>query len=605
MRALRLTLAVVLAIGCTAATSDREVTVLRDARFRLGDLPGPARDEAAGLQVSLPDAWRERRPEAGGFGWYELAFDGPTAGGETWAVLLPSVNMNAEVHVNGVRIGSGGSFEEPVAHNFNRPLFFRVPAPLLTQGRNVLGVRLFAYPHAHGGLGPVSVGPEAALRPIYDRLTTLRLSLARLATAVAWLTALFILALWAGTRRDPVYGWFGLAILLWSVTSLNYWVRDVPVPHWTWERIIHPPIECFAVALAIWAHRLLGFDRPNVERALLAFALLAVAATALAPIEVFYDVTNALHAGSLVVGGYATLTILGHQRRFSPWERALYLTGGALGLVFAVHDFGVQMGWVEATGVHLLAYLVPVIVLGFGASLIVRFVSSLDAAARLNRELEQRVAQKSAELARNHERLRALERERMIAAERERIMREMHDGMGGHLVSALTLVESGGGTPEATARALRTALADMRVVIDSLDPGLADLPALLGALRARIDPLLDASGLRLDWRVGALPGTVRLGPERSLHLLRVLQEAIANVVRHARATTLRVEGAPSPGGIRLEVWDDGVRFDPEAARAGRGLANMRRRADEIGAALEVASTAEGSRVTITLPWSEA
>ena len=65
-----------------------------------------------------------------------------------------------------------------------------------------------------------------------------------------------------------------------------------------------------------------------------------------------------------------------------------------------------------------------------------------------------------------------------------------------------------------------------------------------------------------------------------------------------------MEAGRSAEVLRIEMRDDGRGFDPQTVRAGRGLSNMRRRAEAIGADLEIASGDGGSRVTLTLSWSE-
>lgn len=122
------------------------------------------------------------------------------------------------------------------------------------------------------------------------------------------------------------------------------------------------------------------------------------------------------------------------------------------------------------------------------------------------------------------ERLR-VEKERLLLMERERITREMHDGLGGQLVSTLALVERGVGSQSEIAEALRRALDDIRIVTDSLDPETTDLSTSLGKLRARLTPLLSRNGVDLQWRVEDVPGIHSIPPESTLHVLRIIQEA--------------------------------------------------------------------------------
>jgi signal transduction histidine kinase len=90
---------------------------------------------------------------------------------------------------------------------------------------------------------------------------------------------------------------------------------------------------------------------------------------------------------------------------------------------------------------------------------------------------------------------------------------------------------------------------------------------------------------------------VHMGARRDLFL--VYKELIHNAARHARASRVKVELRAHGGRVTLRVSDDGVGFDPAAAPAGEGLRSLRRRADRMGARLEIASRpGEGTTATL-------
>jgi signal transduction histidine kinase len=220
----------------------------------------------------------------------------------------------------------------------------------------------------------------------------------------------------------------------------------------------------------------------------------------------------------------------------------------------------------------------------------------------MNAELEQRVQQKQRELERNFVMLEQLSREAAVAEERQRIMSDMHDGIGAQLISALSLAESEDATPRDVAALLRECIDDLRLTIDSLESTEYELLPALGNFRYRIDRRLRSVGIELDWSVSDLPQLSYLSPRNLLHILRILQEAFANMLKHARATRVRLETGVVPGERRvfIRVSDNGKGFEVSQVQ-GRGLGNMARRATAIGGELCVSSTGEGTTVELFLP----
>ncbi len=229
--------------------------------------------------------------------------------------------------------------------------------------------------------------------------------------------------------------------------------------------------------------------------------------------------------------------------------------------------------------------------------------------SRLQRELEQRnseLAESMQALKDKHAEILQLQRREVLAGERERIMRDMHDGIGGQLISTLALLDVENPDIIEISEALKTALDDLRLMIDSLDPLEGDdLAMLLGMYRARILPRLQAAGLEVAWQLSDIPHITGLGPHKVLQLLRILQEAVTNVLKHSQATKLamltgELESNGSGRKLYIDIEDNGKGL-PAPIPEGRGLKNMKKRADSIGAKLMLGLIKEGTRVRIILP----
>jgi signal transduction histidine kinase len=194
-----------------------------------------------------------------------------------------------------------------------------------------------------------------------------------------------------------------------------------------------------------------------------------------------------------------------------------------------------------------------------------------------------------------------LEKRNMLERERSRIMSDMHDGVGGQLISVLSLLEQGDISSAEVAKAIRECLDDLRLTIDSLEPTDNDLLPVLGNLRYRLDQRLQKHGINLNWTVTDLPKLACLTPRNILHILRILQEAFTNVLRHAHATAVGVETGVDASGehVFISIRDNGRGFSGD--HQGHGLASMRQRAAIIGGALDILPSATGTTLKLILP----
>jgi signal transduction histidine kinase len=230
-----------------------------------------------------------------------------------------------------------------------------------------------------------------------------------------------------------------------------------------------------------------------------------------------------------------------------------------------------------------------------------RFVQALQRSEQLNIELEERVAQKHVELAENFKRLEQIQRQTAIVEERQRLMCDMHDGIGSQLISILDLLEHGQPLRTEIASELRECLDSLRLTIDSLEPVENDLLTVMGNLRYRLEGRLRRRGIALDWQACDVPELPALTPQNVLHILRILQEAFTNVLKHTCATTIKVQTGVAGEHVVIRVSDNGHGFTSN--REGRGLASMRRRAQAMGATLELTPSAAGTTLSLYISQS--
>lgn len=564
-----------------------------------GELPPP--DSAVWKPQSLPDNWNVSRPHFGGFGWYRIPFTLSQAPTQLYAVSATKIAVNGAFYLNGQYLGSGGVLgPTAMARNANRPQFLVAVPQLLRAGRNILHVRIWGA-SVIGGLATVRVGPEAELRPEFERRYLVQVQLQQISAALIGFVAVLMLFLWMRRPRDTMYGYLGGSCLAAMVSVGIYVVRDPPIGGFEWDILCLSALGFSVAFYALFVLRFTGHRWRHFETMLWLYALANTLALAIGGLEHYRLAVNFAAQGAIVLF-VVCLGVLAHtwwRRRTS--DSLLVLAVLVADLIVGFYDYGIFAGTVPFESMYWTPYASAFGSIFIGGILVNRFVRNLNDYEKLNVELEARVVQKHAELEDNYRRMNQLERQSAAVEERQRIMRDMHDGLGAQLISTLSLVEHGDLAREQVTAVLRECLDDLRLTIDSLESTENDLLTVLGNFRYRLEPRLKSSGIQLEWQVKDLPKLACLTPRNVLHILRILQEAFTNILKHAHADKVKVETgiAAALGKVYVSVTDNGIGVS--ADHAGHGFSNMRRRAHAIGGTLDIVSAATGTMITLSLP----
>lgn len=201
-----------------------------------------------------------------------------------------------------------------------------------------------------------------------------------------------------------------------------------------------------------------------------------------------------------------------------------------------------------------------------------------------------------------------------LSQERERIAQELHDTLAQGVAGLILQLEAadsyleGGNAPraqETVQRAMalaRTTLREARRAIQALRPAELEQQGLIDALGREVDAFAQRTGVPATFQVDA--GAPEPSTAAALEILRILQESLNNVARHAGAAHVWVRLGAHDGRLRLAVRDDGVGFEPDRAlnkRGSYGMRGMRERSARIGGELLLHSApGEGTTVTLEL-----
>ena len=289
-------------------------------------------------------------------------------------------------------------------------------------------------------------------------------------------------------------------------------------------------------------------------------------------------------------------------------DRRRAIVGSAVIAVGTFVGFAVFSGVLDGGDAVLPDLAVAAAVAGLGLAFAIAFGLWMAGVVEYGQERARLVGELTAAQAE----VEALSRDRGAAMERERLARDVHDTLAQTLAGLAILSERAGrqldeGRVDAAAdsiatveRLSRDALDEARAIVSRMaavppDVALGDaVDRLVSRFRAETGLTIDLD-LRLD-SAGVLPR------ESQLALLRCMQEALANVRKHAAATRIGVRVSSTPdGAAQLAVTDDGRGFDVAARRDGFGLDGMTERVALAGGELDVSSSHGGTTLVVRLP----
>lgn len=539
--------------------------------------------------------------------WYRIKLPAAALAAQGTHLYVPrwQTTGTLSVYVDGVLAWQ--SRGDQAWSNFNYPLWVDLSGMLQPGADAWLHVRMASKAGVGGALSTLWVGPATELLPRWRWRTFLQTTLVGYWRGSYLMLGVFALGMAAWLRfgrhhgmqaqrtEAQAFAWFFCIAVGQSLAGLTFLVGDqgldIDFVWFTWITLAAMLISpvCTVNFLGLMQHR----PRPRLSRWMLVYTVAAIV-LALPTWWAGHGAVLPLLRMSLVPLALVQLyVVIANARALRSKSSMLLAFWGVLAWPLSMHDVALQLHWLDIEGLYLLPYLNLGLLGLFLYMMFQRYIHALESASRARLVLIERLAAQESELRETHERLRAVERDQTLLQERQRLMREMHDGVGSSLMTALRLVERGK-TPVDVVQLLKECIDDLKISIDSLDSTDADLLGLLGALRFRLGPRLSGAGIALQWQMNELPPLPWLDAQSALHVLRIVQEVLTNIIKHSGATAITVTTgeAPSPlgdgaPGVRVCVRDNGHPFlapsDAATQPGRRGLANVRSRAQALDA----------------------
>ncbi|MFE0843594.1 sensor histidine kinase [Achromobacter insolitus] len=588
--------------ACTAQVSSVQVAK--------GSDDGRRPDAAQWQPVQLPDDWSARWPGYSGTAWYRIGWRHDCHGTGQVALALESVVMAGEVYINDQRIWSDAHLTEPLSRSWNMPRYWLIPDAVVGPGENTLWIRVVGVAGQSPGLGPVHLGGQWTVLQLYEDLWWRHRTLFTLNLIVSAVLGGLCFCIWLMRREQRVYGWYALMALFWVLFIANVLMTSPwPFPNSLMAARANIMVLVLYVAcFCIFTWRFGGQSLPRVEKALWVLTAALLALEAFVPQGQLARVQLGI---VLIVSGIFFANCLQfplHALRTRKPEHGMLAVCLLVFLAASAHDLLRVLKLIDTESTYT-PFTSVVVTLCMSAVLGLRHARNVRRIERFNQELADGIDQARTELATTLEREHTLALANARLQDRLQIAHDLHDGLGGSLVRMMAMVEQAS-TPVHSQQflsMLKLLRDDLRQTIDSGSSAGIKVPATprewIAPLRHRFMQLFDELDLQANWRVPEQ----WLAPPSALQcmaLTRLVEESLANVLKHSRARRVEVALRQSdPDSLELRIEDDGAGFDVAAVlRAGIsvGMRSMHTRIARVGGQLNVASRPGQTVLTATL-----
>lgn len=530
---------------------------------------------------------------------YTLRVDLPELPLKPLGIYVRKMSLSGTVYVNGQLSESCERGELKDIRCLHRPYLFTTAPSLWKAGANELRFEVYANARQSNGLSPVWVGDVDALDSRFYRWRHwLQVDLMTGLTWLSGLLGLLALAVSMVLRKDSVYLWFGLTSFFNALASGSVFMARPPIDSDVFSWLVFTSRFVSGYLLILMFASFFEKLRLWVRDSVLIYTLISAVVIGLSGSD--RTVVTVLYLPLLVA-----VILMPGLMLYWTWKtrQPKHLVATVLMALITVasgHD------WLRFTGesAFVFTYLIPYSYSGvlfmFGSLLLAFLAYSLLKSQQISAELEARVIERTAELRLAHATLLSSEVERSRTRERESLLQDMHDGFGSQLVFARMMIETNQMTQTGLGQLLQETIADLYLVIDTLSSTHGYLSNALVDFQFRTQQRLVGTDVHLHWDI-RLEDELKLSEKVVLQILRIVQEALNNALKHARARNIWISAShePSIERLKLIVADDGIGIGVAPVR-GRGQKNMMVRARMIDADISVSSRQPGTQVQLLL-----
>lgn len=531
--------------------------------------PTYATDGCRWQAVTLPHRWVPVGPDDG-WAVYRIPLEAWPAGARL-ALLAQRLSLSGVLHTGGQAQIAAVPPQGVHARYWPQVFTFTVPAEGPSSAQEVF-LRVRGHVAAKNGLGRLDWGEEGVIREERSRLelsqVTLTLALAA-ATVVVGIIG-FIPSNFQTPAGRMMFCIAGLALTAGMRIAMNY-VTTPPVGWHAWLALN----LSLLVAIGAWqASTLAIYLFEGAGRiAVPAFALwLGLSLGFLAfPSTWLYPLAEAAFA-ALTLATTALVVVLARRMWVAHDAVGLTLLGVCASVVgVTVHDLSLHLGIQSVSGQYKTIWTMPGLLI-LMSTLMMRHLQS----------------QRALELALLQETLR-----------REDLIRDLHDGLGSRLVALAFHARQIHGAPRLSEE-VSSIIHELQIIQSTVRAGSSLLVPLLADMR-HLYGQLGGGHIPLRWDIDEGLSEIRLTADQTLATVRIIDEAIANAIKHAKPSFIAVRLAPGSGLHRAELVIDNDGGGQFLLKSSGGLRNMQARAQRAGLMVEISEEVDVRRVRILYP----
>ncbi|MCB1647645.1 MAG: hypothetical protein KDI36_19440 [Pseudomonadales bacterium] len=454
-----------------------------------------------------------------------------------------------------------------------------------------------------GTLSNFYIGELEALQPSYLKSDFVLSLFMPALIGISFFWTVNCLTIYFLRPKDVVFGWLSGTLLLNSLMGFPLFFPYFPS--------LYLFIGYFLLLPALLGPVLLGFTFAVINKDLppslvkgfgVILLILAIAVTFFGALlqEIVFSFSLPVLALCLLVSIYQ---LTAHFLKHRETDKLILVLGYLLILQGLVHDFAIHAqlihDWIFAARINSLLTLMGVAL--YLTKVQVETSNLLDDAAS---DLQHRLSEKEEELTLAFASQKNLLESQTISKERRRITQDLHDGVAGHLVTIMALSDADTIEKDEITNTARHALMDLRLVMDTLSNTEADLRFTLATFRDRCLHPVQALGIDIQWVIGELADKRRWRTNELLNIVRILQEALNNALRHGQPDAIRFEVQEDPDGqLTFVVTNSGgmsYSASDYSGPDGMGIRSMKTRAEMLNGKLTIEPLPTGAKVTLTL-----